>query len=101
MVRKSAGAVASGMANIATSGKPTEKTGVPQPSFAHRKGVMEGIVRGVPARTHTPMMDGLVKSACSHLGKAEDGMHTVKPSATKFATQEFGGVPYADARLGK
>jgi hypothetical protein len=67
--------------------------------MAHRKGVMEGIVRGVPKNTHTQMMDGLVKSACGHQ-KADSGVHKVTPNATRLATQQFGSVPYANSRIG-
>ena len=100
MPRKSAGSMQNEM-SISTMGKPTEKTGVPQPSMGRRQGVMEGIVKGVRRGTQTPYMDGLVKSACMHKDKPEDGMHSVKGSATKMATQQFGSVPYQDARIGK
>ena len=99
MPRKSAGSMANEM-SVSAMGKPTEKTGVPQPKMGTRHGVMDGIVKGVPRKTHTPYMDGLVKSACDHKG-VEDGLHSVKASATKLARQEFGSVPYQDARLGK
>ena len=99
MPRKSAGSVAQNV-SVSTMGKPTEATGVPQPHMGTRHGVMDGIVKGVPRGSHTPYMDGLVKSACTHKGKAEDGMHAVKGSATKLATQQFGSVPYQDARIG-
>ena len=99
MPRKSAGALAHNV-SVSTMGKPTEKTGVPQPHMGTRHGVMDGIVKGVPANTHTPFMEGLVKSACDHKMKPEDGMHPVKASATKMATQQFGSVPYQDARIG-
>ena len=98
MVRKSAGHASKEM-SVSTTGKPTEKTGVPQPHMKVSHGVMDGIVRGVERGVHTKMVDGLVPSACSH--KASDGMHAIKPSATKMATQQFGSVAYADARLGR
>ena len=98
MVRKSAGHASKEM-SISTTGKPTEKTGVPQPHLKVSHGVMDGIVRGVERGVHTKMVDGLISNACSH--KASDGMHAVKPSATKMATQQFGSVPYQDAKLGR
>ena len=98
MVRKSAGHATKEM-SISTTGKPTEKTGVPQPNMGHKGGVMDGIVRGVQRGVHTKMVDGLISNACNH--KASDGMHSVKPSATKMATQQFGSTPYADAKLGR
>ncbi len=88
-----------GAYSVSTAGKPTEMTGVPQPPRHRPNGVMDGIVRGVSRNIHTPMVDGLVKSACGH--KMADGLHTVKASATKMAEQEFGGVPYANAKLGR
>lgn len=94
MVKKSAGAYA-----VSTAGMPTEKTGVPQPMPHRPNGVMDGIVKGVSRGVHTPMVDGLVKSACNH--KMTDGLHAVKASATKKAEQEFGGVPFANAKLGR
>ena len=95
MVKKSAGAM-----SISTQGKPTEHTGVPQPPHQGGKhGVMDGIVRGVARHTYTPMVDGLVKSACSH--KATDGVHGVKAPATKMGLQQFGSVPYADGKVGR
>ena len=93
MVRKAA------QPSISAEGKPTEKTGAP---IAHTKAshhVMDGIVKGIPRKTTTPMVDGLIRSACDH--KMSDGMHSVKPSATKVARQEFGAVPYQDAKLGR
>jgi hypothetical protein len=98
MPRKSAGAM--DMMSESTKGKPTAMTGVPQPKMGTRHGVIDGVVKGVPRNTHTPYMDGLVKSACDHKG-VEDGLHNVKASATKVASQQFGSVMYADARLGK
>lgn len=88
-----------GAYSVSTAGKPTEKTGVPQPMPHRPSSVMDGIVRGVSRNVHTPMVDGLVKSACGH--KMTDGLHAVKASATKMAEQEFGGVPYAGAKLGR
>lgn len=95
MVKRSAGS----MPSVSAMGKPTEMTGVPQAPMGAKEGVMDGIVKGVPRNLHTPMVDGLVKTACSH--KATDGVHPVKPSATKIATQEFGSVPFGDAKLGR
>ena len=86
--------------SVSTSGRPTEMTGAPQARDQHgRHAVMEGIVRGVPRGTYTHMVDGLVKSACSH--KATSGVHSVPASATKSGEQEFGAVKYADGKLGK
>lgn len=93
-------AKAADMMSVSTMGKPTEKTGVPQPNIGVKHGVLDGIVKGVPRNTHTPFVDGLVKSACEHK-RMDNGIHSVKASATKFGEQEFGAVPYADARLGK
>ena len=98
MPRKSAGAAAE-MPSVSTMGKPTEKTGVPQPPMGSRGHVLDGIVRGIPRRTHTPLVEGLVKSSCDHL-KPSEGIYKVAPAATKIAMQEFGSVPYAEARLG-
>lgn len=86
--------------SISTEGKPTEKTGAPQ---AHQKAshsTMDGIVKGIPRKTTTPMVDGLIRSACDHK-MGSDGMHSVKASATKLGRQEFGAVPYQDAKLGR
>lgn len=98
MVRKSAGHSTKDM-SISTTGKPTEKTGVPQPNMGHKGGLMDGIVRGVERGVHTRLVDGLISNASSH--KASDGMHSIRPSATKMATQQFGSVAYADAKLGR
>ena len=87
------------MYSVSAAGKPTEMTGVPQPRPHRPNAVMDGIVRGVSRGVHTPMVDGLVKSACGH--KMSDGLHAVKASATRMAEQEFGGVPYAGAKLGR
>jgi hypothetical protein len=88
-----------GMYSVSTAGKPTEMTGVPQPAPYRPHNVLDGIVRGVGRGVYPPIMDGIVKSACSH--KVSSGLHAVKPSATRFAEQEFGGVPYAGAKLGR
>jgi hypothetical protein len=88
------------MPSVSAEGKPTEKTGVPQPNMGHKGGVMEGIVHGIARGTHTKMVDGLIGNACGHK-MGSDGVHAVKASATKFALQEFGGVPFADAKLGR
>jgi hypothetical protein len=98
MPKKSAGTM-NGV-SVNTMGKPTEKTGVPQPNMGVKHSVLDGIVKGVARNTHTPYMDGLVKSACEHKGM-DKGIHSVRPSATKFGEQQFGSVPFADARLGK
>ena len=101
MPKKSSGALAkSGDVSISTMGKPTEKTGVPQPNMGVKAGVLDGIVKGVPRNTHTPFLDGLVKSACDHK-QMDTGIHKVAPSATLYGSQQFGSVPFADARLGK
>ena len=86
--------------SVSATGRPTEKTGAPQARDQHgRHAVMDGIVHGVPRHTYTPMLDGLVRSACSH--KATSGVHKVPASATKLGLQEMGSVPYADAKLGR
>lgn len=100
MPRKSAGAMSDAY-SASTAGKPTTMTGVPQPRMGTKHGVMDGIVKGVPRGTHTPYMDGLVKTACSHAPAMDDGLHKVAPNATKFGTQQFGSVPYADSAFGK
>ena len=86
--------------SVSTAGRPTEMTGAPQARDQHgRHAVMDGIVRGVPRHTYTHMVDGLIKSACSHKGSS--GVHSVPASATKMGEQQFGSVLYADGKMGK
>ena len=85
---------------VNTMGKPTEKTGVPQPKLDVRHQVLDGLVKGVPRGTHTPLVDGLITGTKAHLGQGEGFVHTTTPSATRKATQQFGSVPYQMARLG-
>ena len=89
MVKRSAGHTTKDM-SISAMGKMSEATGVPQPQMKVKHSVMDGIVKGVERGVHTPMVDGLIRTACSH--KTENGIHAVKPSATKVATQQFGSV---------
>ena len=83
-----------------TAGKPTYVTGVPQPRPYRPNNVMDGIVRGVARNTYTPLADGIIRGSCERM-KPDSGLHKVKASATKMAEQEFGGVPYANAKLGR
>lgn len=82
---------------VSAEGKPTEKTGVPQPPKT-RHSVMDGIVRGVPRGTHTPMVDGVITGL---KGKETGGALKVAASATKLPTQEFGAVPYQMSAFGR
>ena len=96
MVRKSAGA----MPSVSAAGKPTEATGVPQPNMGHKGGLLPGIVGGIPRKTHTKMVDGLIPTACGHK-MGSNGVHAVPKSATNFGTQQFGSTAYADGKIGK
>jgi hypothetical protein len=86
--------------SVSTEGKPTEKTGVPQPNMGHKGGLMDGIVRGIARGTTTHMVDGVLKSACEHK-MGSSGVHGVRPDATKTSLQNFGSVGYAEAKIGK
>jgi hypothetical protein len=84
-------------ASINTMGKPTEATGVPQaPKTRHS--VMDGIVKGVPRKMFTPMVDGLVSGLA---GRMTGGGLKVEASATKAPEQTFGGVPYQMSAFGR
>ena len=81
--------------SVSTSGKPTEKTGVPQPPAHSRHQVMDGIVRGVPKGVHTPMPDGVVSGL---MPKVSGKVMSVDSGATRHSEQEFGSVPFAMTR---
>jgi hypothetical protein len=83
--------------SVSTSGKPTEKTGVPQPPMT-RHSVMDGIVKGVPRGMRTPMPDGIITGT---KGRESGGGLKVAASATKLPTQEFGAVPYQMSAFGR
>lgn len=83
--------------SISTAGKPTEKTGVPQPPHT-RHSVMDGIVKGVPRGMRTPMPDGIITGT---KGRESGGGLKVAASATKLPTQEFGAVPYQMSAFGR
>lgn len=82
---------------VSTEGKPTEKTGVPQPPKT-RHSVMDGIVKGVPRGVHTPMVDGVITGL---KGRESGGNLKVAQSATKLPTQEFGAVPFQMSAFGR
>jgi hypothetical protein len=88
------------MVGINTMGKPTERTGVPQPKLDRRHQVLDGIVKGVPRGTTTPIVDGLVTGTKARMGQGEGFVHATAPSATRKATQNFGSVPYQMGQLG-
>lgn len=83
--------------SVSTEGKPTEKTGVPQPPRT-RHSVMDGIVKGVPRGMRTPMPDGVITGLAPKMSGHVTG---VAPSATKLPTQEFGAVPYQMSAFGR
>lgn len=83
--------------SISTEGKPTEKTGVPQPPRT-RHSVMDGIVKGVPRGMRTPMPDGIITGLAPKMNGHIVG---VAPSATRLPTQEFGSVPYQSSAFGR
>lgn len=88
------------MVSVNTMGKPTEKTGVPQPQLDRRHQVLDGIVKGVPRGTMTPLLDGLITGTKVHMGQGEGFVHSITPSATRKARQTFGSVPYQMGQLG-
>jgi hypothetical protein len=88
------------MVGINTMGKPTERTGVPQPKLDRRHQVLDGIVKGVPRGTMTPLVDGLITGTKAHMGQGEGFVHSTAPSATRKARQNFGSTPYAMGQLG-
>jgi hypothetical protein len=76
--------------SIATEGKPTEMTGVPQPPKT-RHTPIDGIITGVPKGVQTKLADGIITGL--H-GRETGAMPKVAPSATKVALQEFGNVRF-------
>ena len=80
-------------------GKPTEKTNAPKAAVGHSAHVMEGIVRGIPRGTTTHVVDGIIRNACSSV-RDSPLERKVKPSATEYATQEFGSGRFPKSAYG-
>lgn len=86
------------------AGKPTERTMAPQAPVRNRHSVMDGIVKGIPKGTHTPVVDGVLKGAPMSGALDSPTMRSmvkgipVAGPATKQPTQAFGSVPFAMAR---
>ena len=60
-------------------------------AHVERRGLMEGIVKGLEHKKHRPVVDGIVTGVPrkAHLKDAPD-MHNVRPSATQFSEGVFG-----------
>jgi hypothetical protein len=58
-----------------------------------RKGVMDGIVRGIPKHSKRPVVDGIVCGIPrkAHLPLKEE-INKVHPSSTRAAEGQFGGA---------
>lgn len=91
--------------NVSAMGKPTEKTSAPTAPAHHSGYVMDGIVRGVSKGTKTAVVDGLIRGASLSGAMESPTLRQTVPlagkSATKYAEQNFGAVPYAMSAYGR